>query len=117
RFDVRMPTLVMAAVFVWHILVLPAATLPGLLVRGLALLRPRHRAAAPSPATNADADPSTAPTRRQVLAALAAAAPPLAMGGIVGFALHQRNEFRVNEITVSLPDLPPNLDGLRIAHL
>jgi predicted MPP superfamily phosphohydrolase len=37
--------------------------------------------------------------------------------GTAGISLPQTRRFRVREMTISLPDLPPALDGLRIAHV
>jgi uncharacterized protein len=61
----------------------------------------------------ADADPG----RRRVLnlAANAVMAAPFVV--IAYGALVQRTDFRVREVDIPLPGLPPDLDGLRLLHL
>jgi predicted MPP superfamily phosphohydrolase len=57
------------------------------------------------------------PSRRRALNAAGTTllATPFAM---VGYgALVQRTDFRVREVDIPLPDLPPDLEGLRILHL
>ncbi|MGP8201991.1 MAG: metallophosphoesterase [Limisphaerales bacterium] len=56
-------------------------------------------------------------TRRQFVGAAAALAPPLLTGGLTAVALSQLNGFRVRRMTISIPALPPALDGLTIAHV
>jgi predicted MPP superfamily phosphohydrolase len=63
-------------------------------------------------------DPSPTISRRQMLAGVAAiAAPPLVTAIGVARAIPQLDDFRIRQLHLALPGLPPNLDGLRIAHL
>jgi predicted MPP superfamily phosphohydrolase len=54
------------------------------------------------------------PSRRQLLAATAAALPPLAAAG--GYFIGRR-QFRLVETDLRIPQLAPDLDGLRLAQL
>jgi len=49
--------------------------------------------------------------------AAAAGLPPLVTAGLVGIALPQLNDFRVAERDVPVGNLPPELEGLTIAHV
>jgi hypothetical protein len=75
------------------------------------------------PAPTADATLVEAPpppeglTRRQLLGAVVAAAPPLVTIGGTIRGLDQLDEFRVRSMTVPLAGLPRDLDGLTIAHV
>jgi predicted MPP superfamily phosphohydrolase len=59
----------------------------------------------------------TGPSRREVIGAAAAGLPPLITAGLVGVALPQLNDFRVAERDVPVATLPPELEGLTIAHV
>jgi predicted MPP superfamily phosphohydrolase len=56
-------------------------------------------------------------TRREFIGAGAALAPPLFTIGLTGVALAQLSRFRVRRFTLSIPALPPALDGLTLAHV
>jgi uncharacterized protein len=56
-------------------------------------------------------------TRRELLGAVAASSPVLATFGTTAFCLPRLKRFRIREITLSLKDLPQELDGMRIAHI
>jgi predicted MPP superfamily phosphohydrolase len=56
-------------------------------------------------------------SRRQLLAAAAVAVPPLVTGLGVAYGRHALYDLRVNRLDVRVPNLPPDLDGLTIAHL
>ena len=60
--------------------------------------------------------PQTDPGRRKVLATAgnAVLAAPL---GVLGFGFVQRTHFRVREVDVPIPNLPHDLEGLRILQL
>jgi predicted MPP superfamily phosphohydrolase len=118
----RPPRLLAAAAYLWHLLVLPAALA---LVATAALLSrarlwgrrlagrgaPAEAVPAPPPAGTA----SEPATRRQFLGVLTAAAPPLLTGAGVACSRRQSREFRVRPLDVTLPGLPSELDGLRLA--
>jgi predicted MPP superfamily phosphohydrolase len=130
----RPPQMLSAAAYLWHLLLLPAAwalvAATGLLLgawrwgRRLArrpapvlLAVPTEAAPAPAPpaAPVPDVGAGGTATRRQALRALAAAAPALLTGVGVAFSRKQLRQFRVRPIDVTLPGLPPELDGLRLA--
>ena len=76
-----------------------------------------HPAAAPPPSPVGGRGDREAPTRRQFLGAVVAAAPPLLAGAGIGAAVLQSGHFRIRRLAVELPGLPPALDGLRIAQV
>jgi uncharacterized protein len=63
------------------------------------------------------APPEANPVRRRLLNTVSAAlvTAPFAVLGYGAFV--QRTSFRVREVDVPLPNLPPDLDGLRLLHL
>lgn len=56
-------------------------------------------------------------SRREVLIASAAALPPVAAVGLAGFALPQNQGVAVRRLRIPIRNLPPALDGLRIAQV
>ena len=110
-----LPAWVIAGLFIWHFLILPFVAIPSLLLWIVSM--PGRiffpRAAAIEPPT----DDSPQLSRRNFLAASIAAAPPLVTVFSTGRAMSQLDEFRIRPITVPVPNLPPDLDGLCIAHV
>jgi predicted MPP superfamily phosphohydrolase len=119
------PTPVLAAVYVWHMLVLPA-TVAGEALGGAARLLTAiaRRIACGLAGKRAEehrrlheaASGNTA-TRRQFVQALAVAAPPVVTAAVVGRSLAKLGEFRIRRFDLPLTSLPPALDGLTIAHV
>lgn len=119
------PALIMATVYIWHLIVLPLtviAMLLGSIIRGVVGgLRwiSRRLPRAPLPGASApDVDPVDPPrgiTRREMLTLSAAALPMLVTGGAVIRSAFQMREFRIRRIDVPLAQLPPELNGTRIA--
>lgn len=105
----------LASTFIWHLLALPCALGIVAVITAAGAVRHRRRPlAAPFPLV------PSAPqySRRQVLATAAAlATPPMLTALGVARAVPMLDEFRVRSIDLVVPSLPPNLDGLRIAHL
>jgi predicted MPP superfamily phosphohydrolase len=56
-------------------------------------------------------------SRREALAALATAVPPLTTGVLAARGLDMLGEFRVRGMDLRVPALPADLDGLTIAHV
>lgn len=112
----RPPQILMAAGYLWHLLLLP--TCCGVVAAARLLswrpARGRH-AAGHAGGTARISSAAEMPTRRQFLGALTAAAPPLITAAAVGYSRTQVHEFRVRPLEVALPRLPPDLDGVRIA--
>jgi predicted MPP superfamily phosphohydrolase len=116
--DRCLPKFAVSAIFIWHFIVLgllvlaAAALFPILLVKtivrwckqGRPLLRPPQR------------EPN-AWSRREFLRATAALAPPLFTLSLTGIALGQLNHFRVRRFVLPIRELPPDLDGVTIAHV
>jgi uncharacterized protein len=127
-----LPIPFMTTIYIWNILVLPAALL---WIAGIHLAESRAKKRAnlsPSPGTpsfaeiarwkgrgeglsNASEQPTL--TRRQALAAAAIAVPPLVTMGLASRAMAQMGSFRLRSIDVPISNLPPSLDGLTIAHV
>ncbi len=124
RPELDLPGWVMVVTFIWHLLVLPATVLVWLLFstgRGIVALTrgARHTSAAAAEPAPPPAEVATAPnlSRRRLLGAAVAAAPPLVTGVASILSMPQLSRFRVRPMTVSLPHLPAALDGLTIAHV
>ena len=124
--DLLIPSWLLTSTFVWHLLVLPGILVVSLLWasgRGVrALFGPRETV----PASTTDeppGEPVTAPpadvvlSRRRLLGAAVAAAPPLVTVIGTAAAASQLDEFRIRPITLDLPELPRDLDGMTIAHV
>jgi hypothetical protein len=105
------PVQFVAGTYLWSLLVLPASLiliglskLPGLISR---------RKVAP-----VAVDPAREPlSRRQMLGAVAVTVAPLLTAGLVMRAVPQLSRFRIRSMHLSVPALPTNLDGMRIAHV
>jgi predicted MPP superfamily phosphohydrolase len=130
----RPPQFLGAAVYFWHLLLLPAIWIlvaaTGILFgawrwgrRLAAVAAPRQRSAptdaglAPLPPATGVNPALTGPvaSRRQFLGALTTAAPVVLTGAAAVYSRSQMREFRIRPLDVALPGLPPELDGLRIA--
>lgn len=129
-----MPIFALAAIYVWHLLVLPAALvaiLAGRIFGSISalsrrLLRSRvfstgqleSSAAADRRDPLGQIDPSIGGiTRRQALAAAAVAVPPLVLGGAVTGAMRQIHHFRIREVELPLAQLPRELHGITLAQV
>ena len=102
-------------ILAWHVVVL----LPWLVwrvVSGVARLlgELRHRGQPRSPAA---ANDGIILTRREFFRAAAALTPPMLTIGAAGIGETQLDGFRIRRIEVPVPDLPPALQGLTIAHV
>jgi uncharacterized protein len=126
----RPPELLSAAGYLWHLLVLPVSLVlvaaSSLLVgawswgrRRTGWIVPGRLAASTNalPATTSVPAVSTGEpaTRRQFLSMLTTATPVLFTGAGVAYSRTQLQDFRIRPMSVALPGLPPELDGLRIA--
>jgi uncharacterized protein len=107
-----------AAAYIWHFLLLPPACLAFLAIA--AWRRWRGRTAEVSAQDEPMPDPGDRPlpTRRQLLAGAAAGGtPPLVCLAATFRARQQEGAFRVRRIALNVPQLPPDLDGLTLAHV
>jgi hypothetical protein len=135
--DLQLPLPWLIIVYLWHLFILPLAT-AGLLITYLPVFAARRfrnwmnpkptaaacdlpavpqRTAASIPAIIPDPAPPPALSRRQFLSAAAFAVPPLMAPGIAVGSYEQMQTFRVRRLNVDIPDLPPALDGVTIAHV
>src|SRR4051794_33665763 len=120
RVHTWMPMPFIAMVYVWHLLVLPASLIGiGAAKLGAGAKSLVHRKANGSTRlSSSQAAVGPVLTRRQaMLRAAAVAAPPIATFIATARAIPQLGEFRVRTMHLPVPGLPPNLDGLRIAHV
>jgi len=113
---------IVAAVYIWHCLVLlPVAFLWFLGKAAAEILRiarilaklPRPK---PIPSTASDR-PEGVMTRRDFVATAICAAPALVAIGATGVSSEQWKRFRIRRLDVPVPSLPAALDGLTIAHV
>jgi hypothetical protein len=134
-FDQLTPKPLISAVYLWHLIALPVllliwlatgvVTMPWRLARWLRRERvedPGHHVTAREAVAAAadmalEPEACAGPTRRQLIGAAFAAAPPLLTAGTVGLASLTVDRFRVRPLTVAVPDLPRDLDGLTLAHV
>jgi predicted MPP superfamily phosphohydrolase len=135
RGHVWMPMPIVISIYLWSLLVMPATVLTVLVAQ---LIRWARRAFAPTDVATTPASPSAGLkrgdagvaatphyrdretegfSRRRLLTATAIAAPPLAAIAMTGRAIPQLGSLRVRSIDVPIPNLPPPLDGLKIAHV
>jgi predicted MPP superfamily phosphohydrolase len=124
------PAPLVAAVFTWHLFVLPL-TLIGWLLGGFAAMgrvlwsRSRRRPVLASAASGQRGGASgeqaateqRGPTRRSVLIAGAVALPPLLTIGLTTWGARTSGHIRIRSIEVPVPGLPAGLSGFTIAHV
>ncbi|HSV15473.1 MAG TPA: metallophosphoesterase [Tepidisphaeraceae bacterium] len=107
-----LPMPFIAMVYVWHLLVLPASLIgvgASKVVSGTKrLLTQIAHGSAVGPVVS---------RRQAILGGAAVAAPPLLTLAGVARAVPQLDHFRIRPMDLRVPGLPPNLDGLRIAHV
>lgn len=128
--DPWVPTPVFTSVFIWHLLILPVAfvaSLLGLTTSGIAAIvrwsmRGKTKAQqVTEPETSRSEQKEGAKVtpllRRQFLGRAAVLTPPLLNLTLSAVATAQIERFRIRRFTITLPQLPPALDGLTIAHL
>lgn len=100
-------------IFIWHVLFLA----PGCaLLAAIWIWKKFRRRRVPAVETTVAAG-SAQVTRRQLIAAAAVAAPPLVTVLATRQAAIQMGEFRIRSVDIRVPQLPPDLDGLTIAHI
>ena len=112
------PTYVLASIYIWHVFVLPIAIVSIILFELISLgVRLANRLRTKKDDTSVAPAEGMRLTRRQALAGVLVAAPPLLLSGTVVHGFNQLGHFRINRMTVPLADLPADLDGLTIAHV
>lgn len=134
-FDQLTPRAMIAGTYIWHLLALPTilvlwivtgvVTTPWRLARWVRrehVQHPEHHlTAAETAGAAADLalEPQTcvAPSRRQFLGAAVAAAPPVLTVAGVSVSAFSLDRFRVRNLDVPVPNLPPALNGMTIAHV
>jgi predicted MPP superfamily phosphohydrolase len=114
-----LPRFVTAAVYLWHLLILPLL-LPllaiGAMIALICWVIGKVRKREPREAAGSQTDHGGM-SRRAFLAATAAFTPQLFTVGLTAIALRQLEQFRVRRMTIAIRGLPAALDGLTIAHV
>lgn len=110
------PLPIHSAAFLWHMIVLPV-WLIGLLVSASVRLTARDIAKLRPAKPAQDASGLARPSRREALSAAAVALPPLLMAGTTAAAIGQLGHVRVRRFQLTIPQLPPALDGMTIAQV
>ncbi len=110
----NLPTSVMTSLYLWHLLVLPAAFAGALAI--LIFLIVRWPFVRKNPLPSAEIE-STRQTRRQFLITAATVTPPLVNLALTGFSQKQIEQFRVREMTLAIPGLPRDLHGVTLCHV
>jgi uncharacterized protein len=115
------PVAAHAAVFLWHLFVLPVliAIEFCLVASRFAAKLVRKPVSVPVPqSVPQSVIPTAGPTRRQLLGGLAMALPPLATGALVSRAMRQiKAAPRIRQLEIGMPQLPAHMDGMTIAHV
>jgi predicted MPP superfamily phosphohydrolase len=106
----RPPQFLVAAAFLWHLLILPVSWV-FMAITGILFWTWRWR----RPTAIPDAGTGETATRRQFLGMVTTATPALLTGAGVAYSRTHLQEFRIRPIDLALPSLPRELDGLRIA--
>jgi predicted MPP superfamily phosphohydrolase len=121
--NAHVPLALIAGQWLWHLAVLPICILTGLAFSGLVSLvrwrygHPNDPLSPGTPGERVRERGQDNPSRRQFLSAAAVAVPPLILGGAASLSLSQLGGYRVRSMSLKIPNLPPKLDGLVIAHL
>jgi len=113
--QVWMPRPLIALAYLWHFLLLPALLVAILAERFWIRVRPNRE---PLPLAMRPLEPSDGGwTRREFLSAGLVSAPAIVASEATGFCLWQLEHFRTRRMVIEVPQLPPALDGLTIAHV
>ena len=114
-FEEMLPRPLHSMILAWHVVIL----LPWLAWRivraAVSLLGKVARIVRRTPAIEMSA--AHAVTRREFLGAAAALTPPMLTFAAAGVGEMQLDGFRIRRIEVPVPELPPALEGLSIAHV
>ena len=118
----HLPRVLIAGQYLWHLAVLPVCVFAGLAVEGVQavvekLRSPRVKKQASLVSNPMVPSPPALLTRRQWLGAAAAAVPPLMLAGTTVASFNQLGGYRLRSFDLKIPNLPPKLNGVTIAHL
>jgi len=102
------PKWLLATVYLWHFVVLPIAVIATALSAGAVWFAHRGESSSTE---------GQEISRRRLLGAVAAMAPPIVLVPFVAASRWQVGRFRIRRIEVPFASLPPALDGLTIAQV
>jgi predicted MPP superfamily phosphohydrolase len=100
----------MAIEMMWNLILLPFFALPGMILA--ALIVRRRRASAPAPP-----DDSEGISRRKFISLAGAGAVPIVATGMGLHGLLTQDDLRPRSFDIPIVGLPPELEGLTIAHV
>ena len=117
----ELPRIATAAVYMWHLFILPVLA-PVLVVSGvIALVIALFRKAKSEPPARQfhirQLSHGPVMNRRSFLGTVATLTPPLLSLGLTGIAMRQLEGFRVRRLTIPISNLPAALDGATITHV
>lgn len=117
--DLRLyiPQYGLASIVIWHYLALVGLLGIGFVYGCVQIIRRFRKKASAQPAPAPVPVAARLVNRREFLGTCAALAPTVFTFSLAGVAMEQLNHFRLRRMTVSIPSLPPALDGLTIAHV
>ncbi|MEL7238689.1 MAG: metallophosphoesterase, partial [Planctomycetota bacterium] len=110
------PALPLSMAYLWLLILMPLSIIAiaiKTLVAGAFTLATKFGVTSPSESST---EGETWPTRRSVLAAAVAAPPVLTLAG-AGIGYSELDDFIIQRETLTLPNLPPALRGMTIAHV
>jgi uncharacterized protein len=112
--DFVVPKSLLAAVYLWHLLLLPLLLLLVIAGKSLAAAWSRAiRSRRPAAVESSEGGLS----RRRLLRLAAVSVPPAALAATTGFALPTLDSFRIRRMTLPIPGNMRDLDGMTIAHV
>jgi len=113
------PSPVLASIYLWHLLILPATLLVMIPIQWSTLFvaQKRWRRKLAGEVQPEDFKQPLVSRREALAAGAAVALPPLLTGGAVGRAMSQIHHFRINRVELPVAKLPRELDGLTIAQV
>jgi predicted MPP superfamily phosphohydrolase len=116
--DRWLPKFAVSAVFIWHFIVLGLLLPIGVILLPILFVRTVvRRCRQDRPSHHVPVREPNGWSRREFLRFTAAMTPPLFTLSLSGVAMAQLNHFRVNRFVLPIRDLPPDLDGITIAHV
>lgn len=118
--DVRTPIAVLTPMYIWYMVLLPAAMVASVMPWAVfKLTRAVRRLIARARSTAGDAQIPAGPDlqRRALLARSVTLAPPVLTLAATGVAIPRLDDFRTRRFSVPVVNLPAELKGLKIAHV
>ena len=113
----NLPTPILSSIYLWHLLILPVLLVVGIVALPILLVRFLQKRSRKSESSSSEITETGTQSRRQFLITSATVAPPLINIALTGFSQGHLEQFRVREMDVVIPTLPPALEGITICHV